>query len=170
MPTTQVKPERSTERERLTAYHEAGHALMAHLCGQHVTRVEIEGDDEHAGTCSALRFPPEIDEPGATGTPTAALEARLLCLLAGMAAEAAAGGRQEWDERSAELDRAVRLAIQVVGDCERVIPYLHEAREHATELLRSRWPAVEALAAELLGRRAMAGDEVRAVLAPLLGE
>ena len=98
------------------------------------------------------------------------MEARLLCLLAGMAAEAEAGGRQEWDERSGELDRAVRLAMQVVGDCERVVPYLQQAREHATELLRSRWRAVEALARELLRRRSLSGEEVREVLRPMVGE
>ena len=29
--------------ERLTAFHEAGHAVMAQLCGRQVTEVEIVG-------------------------------------------------------------------------------------------------------------------------------
>ena len=32
--------------ERLSAYHEAGHAVMAELCGRQVTEVEIIGDRE----------------------------------------------------------------------------------------------------------------------------
>ena len=33
--------------QRLTAFHEAGHAVMAELCGRQVTAVEIVGDREH---------------------------------------------------------------------------------------------------------------------------
>ena len=31
------------------AYHEAGHTVMAHLCGRAVRRVSIVGDEESAG-------------------------------------------------------------------------------------------------------------------------
>lgn len=71
----------------LTAYHEAGHAVMAHLCGQIVTTVEIVGDEEHTGSVSSLRFLEEprwgVDEH----MPSAAIEARILCLVADIAAE-----------------------------------------------------------------------------------
>ena len=47
------------EGKRLTAFHEAGHAVMAELCGQHITKVEIEGDSEHSGSVQSLRFEPD---------------------------------------------------------------------------------------------------------------
>jgi ATP-dependent Zn protease len=153
---------------RLTAYHEAGHAVMAVLCGQHVTEVEIVGDAEHSGSVQSLRFAEEDAsevDPSIASAPT---ERRLLCTAAGMVAEAMVSGRRGWDESCEDLDAAVRLAMQVVGDCERVIPYLESVREHTEDLLEKNWPAVEALARALMDRGRMSGDEVRRLLAPLL--
>jgi len=62
----------------------------------------------------------------------------------------------------------VRLAMQVVGDCERVLPYLEIVRDHAENLMRMNWSAVETLAGALMDRRRMSGEEVRRLLAPLL--
>jgi len=154
--------------ERATAYHEAGHAVMAALCGERVTGVEIRGDDEHWGSVRALRFEPrpraEIDPT----VPTAHLERRILCALAGMVAESIATGRAGWDERSEDLDVAVRLAIRVVGDCERVLPYLETARDHLEDLLCRHWTAVEAVAFGLMARREIPGDELRRLLGRML--
>ena len=152
------------EAVRLTAIHEAGHAVMAHLCGQQITEVEIEGDDEHTGSVRSLRFVEERPDEIDPNLPTAPLERRLLCTVAGMVAEAMASGRGGWDEGSEDLDAAVRLAIRVVGDCERVVPFLETARAHAEDLLRSRWPEVERLACELVKNRRLSGEDVRRLL------
>jgi len=153
---------------RLTAYHEAGHAVMAQLCGQRITEVEIIGDAEHAGSVRSLRIHEEQEPDVDSSIPTAPIERSLLCLVAGMVAEAMVSGHRSWDEGCEDLDAAVRLAMQVVGDCERVLPFLEIAREHTEGLLESHWPAVEALASSLIERRRMTGEEVRRLLAPLL--
>jgi ATP-dependent Zn protease len=152
----------------LTAFHEAGHAVMAELCGQHVTEVEIVGDDEHAGSVRSLRFTEERPSEHDPAIPTAPDERRLLCTAAGMVAEALVSGRDGWDERCEDLDAAVRLAMRVVDDCENVVPFLEIVREHTEELLRRNWPAVEALADALIERRRMTGEEVRRLLSPYL--
>ena len=152
----------------LTAYHEAGHAVMAQLCGQQITEVEIIGDDDHAGSVRSLRFLEEEPSEHDPAIPTAPVERRLLCIVAGMVAESLAGGRTDWDEGFEDLDTAVRLAMQVVGDCERVLPYLEVAREHAERLLRANWVAVERLADVLVDKRRLSGEEVRKLLGPLL--
>jgi ATP-dependent Zn protease len=153
---------------RLTAYHEAGHAVMAQLCGQRITEVEIIGDTEHSGSVRSLRIHEEQGPDVDPGIPTALTERMLLCLVAGMVAESMISGRRSWDEGSEDLDAAVRLAMKVVGDCERVLPFLEIAREHTEDLLRRNWPAVDRLAAALMERRRMTGEEVRRLLAPLL--
>jgi len=153
---------------RLTAYHEAGHAVMAQLCGQRITEVEIIGDSEHSGSVRSLRIHEEQGPDVDPGIPTAPTERLLLCLVAGMVAEARVSGRRSWDEGCEDLDAAVRLAMQVVGDCERVLPFLEIARDHTEGLLKNHWPAVEALASSLIERRRMTGEEVRRLLAPLL--
>lgn len=152
----------------LTAYHEAGHAVMAHLCGQIVTTVEIVGDEEHMGSVSSLRFLEEprwgVDEH----MPSAAVEARILCLVAGIAAESIINGETSWREPEDDLDEAVRLALRVVRSCDRVLPLLEEAREHAVDLLDQHWEAVEALAARLLIHRRLSRDQVRDVVSAWL--
>lgn len=162
------QPVVTQDPDRATAYHEAAHAVMGELCGRRLTEVEIVGDDDHAGSVRWLRFAEERPSEHEPGLPTAPIERQLLCTAAGMVAEAMVTGRDCWDEGSSELDEAVRLAIQVVGDCERVLPYLQEVREHTETLLVQHWPAVETLAEALLVRRRMTGEEVRREITPLL--
>lgn len=155
---------------RLTAYHEAGHAVMAQLCGQQVTEVEIIGDSELTGSVQSLRFTEEHPSEHDPSIPTAPIERRLLCTAAGMVAEAMVSGHRNWNEGCEDLDTAVRLAMQVVGDCERVLPYLEMVGDHAEDLLRGSWSAVETLARALMENRRMAGEEVRRLITPLLPE
>ena len=62
------------EAERLTAFHEAGHAVMAQLCGRQVTEVEIIGDREHTGSVQSLAFPPDPADGPAPEAETVELE------------------------------------------------------------------------------------------------
>lgn len=132
------------------------------LCGQRVTRLEITGDNEHAGSCHLQRFPP------ATGrsirADRSAARDRILCLVAGLIAEARAGGRDEWDELSTELDEAVRLALHLTGDCEAALHLLEETRGLATVLLNRHWGAVTVLAEELLLRGHLSARELEVLL------
>ena len=112
------------EGQRLTAFHEAGHAVMAELCGQHITKVEIEGDSEHSGSLQSLRFEPDPAEALSAEEEAASVEARLKCVLAGTVAENMVSGVDRWDESSEDLDLAVRLAMRLVDDCEDVLPLL----------------------------------------------
>ncbi len=141
---------------------------MAQLCGQQITEVEIVGDREHSGSVQSLRFVEERGSEVDPSIPTAPTERLLLCTAAGMVAEAMVSGRRSWDEGCEDLDAAVKLAMQVIGDCEQVIPFLEIVREHTEALLRSNWPAVELLAKALVEQRRMTGEEVRRLLAPHL--
>jgi hypothetical protein len=154
--------------DRLTAFHEAGHAVMAELCGQHLTSVEIEGDSEHAGTVQSLRFPPDPAEDGSAEAAAASIEARLKCVLAGTVAEGRVSGRSGWDEGSEDLDLAVRLGMRLVDDCEDVLPLLEDVRDEVAAELERSWRAVQVLAEQLLARRSLSGAEVRKLIAPHL--
>jgi ATP-dependent Zn protease len=152
----------STDAERLTAFHEAGHAVMAELCGRQVTEVEIVGDREHAGMVHSLAFPPNPEAAAED------VERHLKIILAGTVAEAMVSGRRGWDETSEDLDTAVRLAMRLVDDCEDVLPLLSDIGADVERDLQSHWSAVEMLAAELLDRKTLTGSEVRNLLKPHL--
>ncbi len=153
-----------TSPERLTAYHEAGHALASELYGEVLTRVEIVGDTEHAGTTETLRFATDLDEGRGNRASLEVVENQLRCVLAGTVAEAMVSGRGGWDETSEDLDAAVRLAMKLVDDCEDVLPLLEDVREDLERVLREHWTAVESLADELMHHKSLSGAEVRRIL------
>jgi ATP-dependent Zn protease len=153
-----------TSPERLTAYHEAGHALASELYGEVLTRVEIVGDSEHTGTTETLRFATDLDEGRGTRASLEVIENQLRCVLAGTVAEAMVSGREGWDETSEDLNEAVRLAMKLVDDCEDVLPLLEDVREDLERVLREHWTAVESLADELMHRKTLSGAEVRRIL------
>ena len=156
------------DADALTAFHEAGHAVMAELCGRQVTEVEIVGDREHSGMVHSLAFPPDRAGGALPEDEIEDVERQLKIILAGTVAEAIVTGREDWDEKSGDLDAAVRLAMRLVDDCEDVLPLLADIRSDVERDLRDRWTAVEALAAELMIRKAMTGTEVRNLLQPYL--
>jgi hypothetical protein len=158
----------AADADRLTAYHEAGHAVMAELCGRLLTEVEIVGDRDHTGMVRSLAFPPDPTEGAAPQSENEDVELQLKIILAGTVAEAMVSGRQGWDETSGDLDTAVRLGMRLVDDCEDVLPLLEDIGADVERDLRRHWPAVEMLAAELLDRKALAGSEVRHLLKPYL--
>jgi len=159
----------STEAERLTAFHEAGHAVMAQLCGRQVTEVEIVGDGEHTGMVHSLVFPPDPADGAAPEAENDDVERQLKIILAGIVAEAMVSASEGWDESSEDLESAVRLAMRLVDDCEDVLPLLEGIRVDLERDLRRQWSAVEMLATELLRRKTLTGSEVRKLLADEFG-
>jgi hypothetical protein len=72
--------------------------------------------------------------------------------------------REEWDETSADLDEAVRLAMKLVDDCEDVLPLLEDVRADLERVLREHWATVELVADALVQRKSLSGAEVRRLL------
>jgi ATP-dependent Zn protease len=74
---------------KATAYHEAGHAVVALALGRPVNRVTIEPDQKRAGLCEFRKgtFRPSDDW----------LEREILIALGGVAAEAPHTGNYAWD-------------------------------------------------------------------------
>jgi hypothetical protein len=167
MPEDAPEAVQATDATRLTAFHEAGHAVMAELCGRRVTEVEIVGDSEHTGSVHSLAFPPDPGEGSTSDAEIEDIERQLKIILAGTVAEAMVTGREEWDEASEDLDVAVRLAMRLVDDCEDVLPLLADIKAGVESKLRARWPAVETVAEVLIARKSLTGTEIRKLLASL---
>lgn len=137
-----------------TAYHEAGHAVVALALGRPVQRVSVRPDRELLGVC---QFDKAVFRPSEDW-----IEREILIALGGVAAEARHTGNYAWDEASRDRQFVRRLAVERAGErrAERLERRLLAKAEHllADE---GRWRAVELIAAELLRRGAISGRTAR---------
>lgn len=143
-----------------TAYHEAGHAVVALSLGRAIQRVTIVPGKTHAGVDSLGqchiqkgRFRPSKDW----------LEDEVLILFAGMAAEAQITGQYSTAGALQDL-RAVRRFVESRAGGERQVARLERRLLDKTEHLLSdpgNWKAVEYLVAELLVHQTISGRAAR---------
>src|SRR2546422_12664 len=129
--------------DEATAYHEAGHAVVALALGRPVQRVSILPDRVHLGKCEFGKglFRPSEDW----------LEREMLIALAGIAAEARHTGKYAWPGAARDRQYVRRLAVQRAGErqAERLERRLLARAEHLLGR-EGHWRAVELIAAELL--------------------
>jgi hypothetical protein len=141
-------------RSSVTAWHEAGHAVVALSLGRPVQKVTILPDDLRLGRCEFQKatFRPSEDW----------LEREMLISLAGAAAEALHTGRYDWDGAFEDLKIVRKLARQRAGEkqAERLERRMLSKVEHLLSqdaVLR----AVELIAAELLRCGTISGRAAR---------
>jgi hypothetical protein len=138
-----------------TAWHEAGHAVMAMIFDRPVHRVSILPDDERLGHCQVNKgvYRPSDDR----------LEADLLILLAGPAAEAEVAGRYNWGGAALDLRGVHRLAMMRGGAQKQAERLARRMLSRAEHLLRQKahWHAVELIARELLSHQVISGRAAR---------
>jgi hypothetical protein len=141
---------------RITAIHEAAHAVAAIRAGlvfDHVTARPDEDED----TDGALHW----RELQASGDVVVTPELLAVVLLAGPCAEARLTGRAVDEVFTDEEATGDREAIaELMLDSDRFMA----ASVEALALLERDWPLIERVAAELLGVRALAFDQVEALV------
>lgn len=146
--------ESKPEYDSATAYHEAGHAVVALALDRPVHRVSVLPNRERLGQCEfgKGRFRPSEDW----------LEREILIALAGMAAEARHTGTYGWEEAERDLRYVRRLARQRTS--ERAVERFERRMLAKVENLlgdEGHWRAVELIAAELLKQGAISGRAAR---------
>jgi ATP-dependent Zn protease len=138
-----------------TAYHEAGHAVIALALGRSIQRVSIEPNQMRLGHCEFKKgsFRPTDD----------IVEMEMLILLGGLAAEARHTGLYGWDEASQDLREVRILAARRAGNArkaERVEKRMLDKTEHLLEQ-PGVWTAVERIADELVRCTTISGRAAR---------
>lgn len=137
-----------------TAYHEAGHAVLALTLGRDVHRVSVLPKQDRLGRCEFRKPPSRPTEDW--------IEQEMLIALGGLAAEARFTGSYAWEEAARDLQQVRRLAAQRAGE-RRAVRLEQRLLRKAEHLLGDdgRWRAVELIAAELVRTGAVSGRAVR---------
>lgn len=142
-------------REIATAYHEAGHAVIALSLGRPVERVSIQPSQSRLGHC-------EIQK-GSFRQSKDVLETEILILLAGPAAEARHTGRYDWIGATQDL-RGVRRLVEMRAASQKQVERLERRMlDKAEHLLQQAeiWTAVDQIAQELLRNTTISGRAAR---------
>ncbi len=147
--------EQNEPRDEATAYHEAGHAVMALTLGRPVACVSILPGREFLGTCE---FGKAVFRPSEDW-----LEREMLIALAGIAAEARHTGDYAWDGAARDQTHAWPCSGRSgARQAQRLLRRMLAIPK--TEYLLGRegaWRAVERLAAELLRLGEISGRTAR---------
>lgn len=149
-----------SEQLMATAYHEAGHAVMAMVLGRSVQKVTITpgkllGGGSRLGICEMKK--------GRSKSTKDALEDDILVLLAGMVAEARFTGQYSQEGAAGDL-RAVTRLLQTRAGTQRQIERLQRRMLAKTEYLLGNDGhslAVESVAHELLAKTTLSGRGVK---------
>jgi ATP-dependent Zn protease len=142
------------EHDPATAYHEAGHAVVALALGRPVHRVSILPNSERLGQCEFRKGLQKRSEDF--------IETEILISLAGMVAEARHTGRYDHGGADRDLRYVRKLALERASD--RAVDRLERRMLAKTEYLLSddaNWRAVEQIAAELLKHGQISGRAAR---------
>jgi len=141
-------------QDAATAYHEAGHAVMALIHERPVLKVNILPSGERLGVC---KFQKGVQRPSNDW-----LEAELLIALAGLAAEARFTGIYDEGGAGRDLQSVRKLSLMRTSDrsVERFEKRMLAKAENVFGDDRV-WAAVERIALELLKYGVLSGRAVR---------
>lgn len=142
-----------TDQNVRTAYHEAGHAVIAILVGRAVNKVSIIPGGNRLGVCKMNKGRKKASQD--------ALEADLLILLAGMAAEGRKSGRYNMQGASQDIREAEKLALMRAGNARQAEKVLKRALDKVHHLFdqSATWNATKAIAQALLESQSISGRE-----------
>jgi ATP-dependent Zn protease len=139
----------------VTAYHEAGHAVLALLLGRPVHRVSVRANHLRLGLCEF--------KPGAGRPADDVLERDILILLGGLAAEARFTGKYDWDAAGHDLQE-LRDLVDLRARNDKQADRLERRMLDKTEHLLDRpgvWEATERIAQELVRKTTISGRQAR---------
>ena len=160
---------RSVQRiARATAYHEAGHAAVGAILGQHPDWATIKPDPK----TNILAEVTEVDGDLHTAD---GLKKEIINCYAGQSAELRAGGSSRRAKLGAKLDNEIardcilRLHGKDLGE-KQLLAFEKEMRSAANDFVEEHWGLIERIAAELLRNTTLVLEELDILRAIYQGE
>ncbi|MDP9378743.1 MAG: hypothetical protein M3Q29_01085 [Chloroflexota bacterium] len=161
-----------------TAYHEAGHAVLAWRHGRNLQRASIVPDSEEETLGHVLWDTPnsfrqrldsiEWHDPGDLRM-RQQVEERIIEYFAGDIAEEKKIGIRDLVGAERDHHNALNLATYMTGSIEQTELFLAWLGERARAEVDRWWVAIEAVAEELLRQRVLSGERVFAIIADVTG-
>jgi len=147
--------ESSDEQSLATAYHEAGHAVVALSLGRSIEKLSIVRNSIRLGAVQLGK--------GRNGRKQDYFEIEALILLGGVVSEAMHTGEYNWGGAQQDLRALRRLSLARVDTeqkAERLERRLLDKTSHHLDQA-GHWEAVESIVKELIKLRAMSGRAAR---------
>lgn len=144
-----------------TAYHEAGHAVMAFLAGVTINSISIIADEGSNGRVhhrNPLRHT-NLDDDTSDRAYDRARKMIRICL-AGSVAESLFERSFSKDGSGADYETAVEIAVRLTGSAVGAKPLIELQLRQVFQIMKENWRLVETLAGELLIRSEMSGSDV----------
>lgn len=144
-----------------TAYHEAGHAVVARVLRRQLVLVSVRPSRNRLGLVQCGRHP--SFGRGATRNRswrTWTLEREIVIAIAGPIAEALARGRRSFPGAGEDAEVIARLLRCITRDKASQLELAIQLADKARELLATYWRAVEAVADQLVARQQLSGREL----------
>lgn len=170
--TKQANTHEAERTDIVTAYHEAGHAVIGMLTGRVPRSATIEPDG--TGMMGMVEFDsndgPLEARSHLSDTPAkrAYARSRVLGELAGSAAHDLLEPGRTRDAADQHDDHWSRELIKEMVNWEDHDRYFENAQQEVKSLLQSNWPAVEAMAQALLKYKTITRAQILGVIPPLL--
>lgn len=148
-----------TTQDRITAAHEAGHAIAGQSLGYVIARVSIEPTIDNIGYCGGDRHLSDL--------------ASAIWYLSGPVSESkfrqSIGLSDDYRGSEKDFDDCHQALRRLVPNLPRATlfgtPIFKNTWDDAEKLVAGLWPKIERFAEELLRHRTLTGDSLRAVLA-----
>ncbi len=148
-----------------TAYHEAGHAVIAWAQDVAITQVTIERDGKKLGSVEHSNPMKGLDLDW-DNRPMARyrVEKAIRIALAGGIAQRKFKPRSCGGHDQSDRDNAIDLIFRITGSSEHADAYMNLLNIEAKGLVTKHWNLIEALARELMQRRTMSDKEIKAAI------
>lgn len=151
--------------ELLTAYHEAGHAVMGNLVGLEIIELSIIPDEAQSklGCCHHSiydDFHPEYFSDAETPVKTKNI---ILLLVAGAVSEEILTGT--WDNGAdLDLQRANYLALLMASNDDEIKEIFNNRWREAYALIEQNWETVEKLAFKLVETKQLKWEQIKTII------